>query len=309
MYSWILPIAAVILAGAGAYVYFSGNGSLANPLNSSGTSSPSGTEAGLRGQAVFSVTDAAMSIRNVNEVMLTVDKVEVQGAALGWVAVSNDTKRYNLLALNASGKAQVLANASLAAGKYQQVRLHVSDAAVSEKSGAVKHAKLPSGELKIVGGFTVATDTSASITFDFMADKSLHLTGQGQYIFAPVVKTEMRSDAQVVVAADGSVSVNGGNVEARTNAGMDIDGTVKANFVLDANSNLELVGGLIRLKAKGQRRTLISRRLGQRGPGGENRRGSGISRHRDFGPARHVRRQENVARIGLEGSSSREREC
>lgn len=65
-----------------------------------------------KGRAVFSITDAAANFENVSEVMLTVDKVEVQSATKGWVLVSNTPKKYNLLDLKASGALAFLA------GKY-----------------------------------------------------------------------------------------------------------------------------------------------------------------------------------------------
>jgi len=244
LFSFVL----VAVLALGGYLYFSGRDTSSLSTSDEGTN----TLPTVKGRAVFSVTDVAANIENVNEVALTVNKVEAQSAARGWVTVSDTTRKYNLLALKASGNLEVLADANLETGKYNQVRLHVSEVAVIEKNGTTKKAKLPSGELKIVSGFTVEANKSASVVFDFLVDKSLHVTGKGEYIFAPVVKVESKSNAQVAVESNGKVSIVGGNAEADTTVGMDVNGSVKANFALNAGARLELVGGLIWPKPQGE---------------------------------------------------------
>ncbi len=246
--SVILGIIAVIGVVLGGYLYFSGQmdwGLLPSM-------SPTGEEP-ASARVVFSVTDATTAINNVSEVSLTVDKVEAESTTQGWVTVSEVPKKYNLLALHTSSMIQVLADAKLDVGKYNQVRLHVSDVTVLEKNGSSKKAKLPSSQLKIVGGFTVQGGTTSSVLFDFLADQSLHVTGKGEYIFAPVVKLTTKSNAQVGIDSADTVSIDGGVTETTVSAGMDIDGSVNANFVLDGKADLELTGALIRVKTKGEK--------------------------------------------------------
>jgi hypothetical protein len=42
------------------------------------------------------------------------------------------------------------------------------------------------------------------------------------------------------------VVVPGGNINPTVSAGMDIDGQVKANFILDAAAKLDITGGVIK---------------------------------------------------------------
>ncbi len=221
-------VAAVALMGAGCMGYVANN-------SKTTTSSPSTSE----GKVIFSVTDAAADMSGVSSVQLTVDKIEMHSAANGWVTVSNDTKTFDLLALKAKGALAAAAQANVAVGTYDQIRLHVQKVAVV-KSGVEAEAKLPSNSLKVIGQFTVNNDSTTSVKLDFLADESMHITGNGKFIFAPVIKTESRTNADVSVANDDSVTVGGGEVENDTTAGMDVNGEMKDGFKLDTNQKLEI---------------------------------------------------------------------
>ncbi len=140
-----------------------------------------------------------------------------------------------------------MADISAQASSYDQVRLDVSKIIVKTKAGATKEAKLPSGELKINTNLVVKSDTTSTVSFDFLADKSLHLTGNGEYIFAPVVHTLTKSDAMVKINADNSVTVIGGKLDDEGDEGMDIDGTVKADFEIKSDTKLDITNGVIKV--------------------------------------------------------------
>jgi len=86
----------------------------------------------------------------------------------------------------------------------------------------------------------VVADQTSSVSFDFLASKSLHMTGSGEYVFAPVVKTESRSNADVTVGTNSVVTIGGGKVDDENTSGMDIDGSVKINFEIKANQKLNI---------------------------------------------------------------------
>jgi hypothetical protein len=140
-------------------------------------------------------------------------------------------------------------SAPVEAGTYNQLRMKVDKVVVTQQGGGKKEAKLPSGELKIQGNFTVQANNITSIALDFLADKSLHTTGKGEFIFSPVVAVESRSKADVEVAADNKVAISGGTVDAKTTVGMDIDGQTKVNFILDTAKGVDIENGKIKLKA------------------------------------------------------------
>ena len=196
--------------------------------------------ASSEGRVIFSVTDAAADMSAISEINMTVRSVDIHSEASGWATVSTTPQDYNLLALNASGESEILADVTANAGTYDQVRLNVDSIKVTTKAGATKEAKLPSSELKINTRLVVNANATSSINFDFLADKSLHVTGNGQYIFSPVVKTETKSNAEVNVNVDGTVVIAGGQVDDTNTVGMDIDGSVKVNFELKANQKLNI---------------------------------------------------------------------
>ena len=227
-------LAAIVIAALGvAFFYFTADKS---------TTPTTLTPASGQGKVILGITDAAASLEGVSSIMITVDKVEVQSAAGGWVTVSSETKQYDLWALKQSGAVVLLADINLSAGTYNQIRLNISKAQVTA-SGTIQEAKLPSQTLKIVGRFVVEEGKTTSAVLDFKADKSLHITGSGKFVMAPVVNLQTKSDASVTVQSNNTLTISGGKVETEVNVGMDERGETKENFELDVNIKIEIDSG------------------------------------------------------------------
>jgi len=225
----VILVVAVILVGA----------YLLNRPNSSEKGVTTTYNPLTQGKVVFGVTDATSDMGGVSSVLVTVDKVEMHSASNGWVTVSNETKQYDLLVLKQSGAVSLLANANVDVGTYDQVRLIVSKVVVV-KNGVQQEAKLPSGELKIVGNVVVNADKTSSIVFDFMADKSLHLTGNGKFIFAPVLKIKKQEDVKVELKSNNELNIAGDSREDDQDVGMDEKGDIRDNFELKGNLNIDI---------------------------------------------------------------------
>lgn len=234
--------AAIALLGAGCQPVAPAN-------NGATPTQPVTTNQGAaKGQVVVSITDAAAAMDGVTAVNLTVNKIEMHSALQGWVTVSNDVKQYDLLALKAKGALSVAAQASIPVGTYDQIRLSVQTVQVI-KAGVAAEAKLPSNKLEIFGTFNVAADATTSLKLDFLASESLHLTGSGKFIFAPVIQTESRTNADVSVKEDGTVELGGGKVENDAKSGMDLQGSMRDNFKFEASDTLEINNNTIELKS------------------------------------------------------------
>ncbi|HQT45142.1 MAG TPA: DUF4382 domain-containing protein, partial [Candidatus Micrarchaeota archaeon] len=210
------------------------------------------------GRAVFTITDKAADMGAVTSVNVTVDSVSVKNSAGAWVAVPAMAKTYDLLQLKANGSQAILADDRLAPGNYSEVMLHISGVEVTDASGT-HEAKLPSSELRIMESFQVGANSTSALTFDFMADRSLHVTGNGKYIMAPVVHAQAREGAQVDVRSESDVRIGGGQTTADTTVGMDENGTVGAGLGIPANATISIGadGGIMIGRGEGNGRLVI----------------------------------------------------
>ncbi|MEK6809908.1 MAG: DUF4382 domain-containing protein [Nanoarchaeota archaeon] len=209
---------------------------------------PSETATGEQeGRVVFTITDAAADMGAVTSVMVTVDSVSVHSTTEGWLTVVNQSQTFDLLKLKAEGSQELLADVTLKEGTYQQLRLAISKVVVVDADGE-HEAKLPSGELKIVGELEVKADSTSTATFDFIADESLHVTGNGEYILAPVVQLDTKTDAEVEVKEDKKVEVKGGKAKTSVKVGMDAEGNVGEGLGIPAKAKLSIGQGKVKVE-------------------------------------------------------------
>ena len=239
----------IILVGLVLSIFISGcaqQGVYSQQTQTSGQTTSSGT-----GRAVFAITDAAANIGSVTSVKVTINSIKVHSTTEGWVVVSSTPKTYDLLKLKAESKQELLADAELKEGTYDQIRLDISNVVVTDAEGT-HEAKLPSGELKISGNLVVKANSTSTATFDFVADESLHVTGNGKYIMAPVIQVETREDADVDVESNNKVEVKGGKIHTNVRVGMDAEGNVGVGLRIPENINLSIdSGGIIKVGGKG----------------------------------------------------------
>ena len=194
------------------------------------------------GRATFVLTDAAADMGSVTKVKVTIDSVQAHHAT-GWVSASTTPQTYDLLALKASGNSVLIADTQLRAGTYDQVRLHITKVIITDENG--DHvAKLPSDDLKLVGKLQIVANQTSTITFDFIADESLHMTGNGLYIFAPVIKLETRTNAEVDTTYQADVKVSGGTSQSIKQS-MDLDGNIGEGLKIGKDAKLSLNGNKI----------------------------------------------------------------
>ena len=110
---------------------------------------------------------------------------------------------------------------------------------VTDESGT-HEAKLPSGELKLNGDLVVNAESTATAKFDFILNESLHITGSGKYMMAPVLQLETRENANVDVNSDNRVEISGGNIRTNAKIGMDINGNVGVGMMVSAGTALSV---------------------------------------------------------------------
>jgi len=221
----------------------------AEQITSTGSDSTQDQQTIQKGRAVFAITDAAAEMDSVTSVKVTVDKVMVHSEAEGWITVSSSPKTYDLLELKAEGKQELLADVQLSQGSYNQIRLDISNVVVADNSGQ-HEAKLPSGQLKVNSNLEVKSGETATATFDFIADESLHVTGKGEYIMSPVLQVETRNGADVQVQSGNRVEINGGSIRMNSKVGMDIHGNVEIGAKIEKDADLTIDSGSIKISGK-----------------------------------------------------------
>jgi len=177
---------------------------------SSGGSSGGGSGSGT-GTLTIRLTDSPFS--EAQALLVTFTDVSVHRADPGeWRTVSTAPRTCDLKKLN--GPVDVLGVAALPAGKYTQIRLNVSTAAIyfdapstgpacapslTPPGGDFEPVTIPSGEIKLNNEFTLA-GTGTTITLDFDGDQSVRQTGGGngrgnsggtssrRYMMSPVIR-------------------------------------------------------------------------------------------------------------------------
>lgn len=197
------------------------------------------------GRVVFGITDAAADMGTVTSLNVTIESISLRNAAGAWIEVDVEPQAFDLLALKAESATAVLADVNITNGNYTEMRLEISNVAVVDENGE-QEAKLPSGELKFKGDVTVNGNSTSTAVFDFIADESLHVTGNGKYVLAPVIKVETQSDAEV--QSDGErMTIVRGNVKTSATVGMDLDGNVGTDIRIPASAAIDIDGDTIRI--------------------------------------------------------------
>lgn len=149
--------------------------------------------AGSQGQGtlVVKLTDAPGAYDAVN---IVVDSIRVHYEGMdtlsGWYTVSRTLAEFNLLAL-ANGKDTVIANETVPAGTYSQIRLYIGQGSTIVVDGAWRPLEVPSGAqsgLKLNAHMTIAAGMTYELVLDFDAARSIVETGSGHYQLKPVIR-------------------------------------------------------------------------------------------------------------------------
>jgi len=185
---------AAVLVVAGAFACSGGNTPSAptsNLATSSSTSGAGGGASSTMGSLSIRLTDSPFA--DAKALLVTFSEVSVHSADPGdWKTLpfaSGSSRTCDLKKLN--GATDVLGVGPLPAGKYTQIRLNVTSAAlyfdnasatgpcapqIAAPAGTSAPVEIPSGEVKLNNEFTVAS-TGTTMLLDFDGDQSVHQTG------------------------------------------------------------------------------------------------------------------------------------
>ena len=122
----------------------------------------------------------------VSKILIKVSNVEVQRVGGdSWQVIVPGPVEFDLVEIQGVG--QILGEALLDPGQYNQVRLLIDNAEVTVKGEAVI-ARVPSDRLRIVGGFSLEAGETTILTLDFDAEKSVVIAGTRNVLIKPVIK-------------------------------------------------------------------------------------------------------------------------
>ena len=224
-----------------------------------------GTLAEGKGRVNVHLTDAPFPIGMVSSTEVTIDKVEirqyaatdVEGQEGNFLLLAEGEMTFDLLELT-NGITEKIATADLSAGRYDQIRLHVTSAKITLTNGSVFDLKIPSGsasglKINIEPTIELSEGETADVLLDFDLTKSFVATGQvgntiKGFIFKPVIRGVVmgaagRIEGKVTDAADAPVEHAMIKLFAWENGSVvwDVEKMVISSYT-DLNGKFKLIG-------------------------------------------------------------------
>jgi len=145
------------------------------------------------------ITDAPPEY-DIATLVIAFSKVEVHKEGEGeqeggWQDLTIRDYEFDLIELDEKNLKALLAVEEVIPGKYNQLRLVISDISITLKGGAFPpEITLPSGEIRFNSGFTIMDDMTTILLLDFDLDESLVTTGADKIIFKPVVHLSLTQE-------------------------------------------------------------------------------------------------------------------
>jgi hypothetical protein len=158
-----------------------------------GCSKDSSTEntGGSQGDVKIYLVDDPSDYDAVNIVVTEVSvHVASNDSMSGWMVINDSTRTINLLNLT-NGNMDILGVGRLDVGRYSQIRLKIGTGSNVVVSGQVYPLDIPSGAqtgLKLNHQFDIEANSLYEMTLDFDVSRSIHVTGNGQYMMRPVIR-------------------------------------------------------------------------------------------------------------------------
>lgn len=238
----LLPVVIVVLAIIGiAYVIgtggipFLGAGTPAGGTPGGGT--PGGEVLSEYSTLALTVKDAALDTSQVEEVKLEIGEITIE-CDEGRITLSNETQTVNLMELQ--DEEQLLAEKNMTVGNCSQLRLNVISAMIKRVGMDWENLTLPSNVLRINERLRTRLRETTGVLLDFDLNRSLHTTGSGKVILAPVLHVSVREKVELLHIAAGLVRSEDGNVTADEEVGMDEDGNMGRGLAIGHNKTLEI---------------------------------------------------------------------
>ena len=157
----------------------------------------------------------------MDHIWVEIENLEVHKAGGSWITIAVNPGKFDLKAIE--GIEEFLASQIADVGRYTQLRLDVKRVTVVVGEDEYD-AKVPSGKIKLVGTFEVVENNTTVITLDFNGEKSVLVTGVGNYIFKPVIKLLVSEAPEALEIEITTTSLPNGQVEVAYTATLEATG-------------------------------------------------------------------------------------
>ncbi|MDD2307541.1 MAG: DUF4382 domain-containing protein [Prolixibacteraceae bacterium] len=223
----------------------------------------SDSESGGKGKIVLSLTDAPFPVSLVDKALVTIDKIEIRSTAtvssttevtnnseLFTVLYDGDPMEFDLLDLQ-NGITTELLSMDIAAGSYDLIRMHVTNASVLLKDGSNFDLKVPSGfasglKIKMTPNLVIESGVESEVILDFDVSKSFVVQGNMKakngikgFIFKPVLRAVCQKYSGSV---DGKVFENTTTPIAEAHVQIIAADTILSSALTDAAGNYHMIG-------------------------------------------------------------------
>ena len=207
----------------------------------SGCAKTSLEEKATHGMLLVTAADKAVDINNIYSINVTITKIEIlPNGSESWQVLSDKTQTINLIELSNNKEISLLSETNITKGLYTHLKLTVSQVLVDNK-GLTDYAKLPSNELKLIGNILVEGSKTTIAKLDFIAAESLHSTGLGELIMAPVIKLDIINNADTEIT-ENKVNIKKGKTKESKKYGMDENGNIALNYSISKEAVLRTNG-------------------------------------------------------------------
>ncbi|MGE5393983.1 MAG: DUF4382 domain-containing protein [Candidatus Saccharibacteria bacterium] len=170
-----------------------------------------------KGRLVVKLTDAPFPIDLIDQALVTIDKIEIrkasdslsneeEGGVSPFIVLSQETQKFNLLNLRNGITADLLAM-TIDTGKYDLIRLHVTESEMILKDGTSFKLKVPGNGIKIKIAPKLVVDGGVinEVLMDFDVSKSFAIQGNIKakngikgFIFKPTVRAVSQQKSSVI---------------------------------------------------------------------------------------------------------------
>lgn len=208
------------------------------PASSQKPSSSSQTQRTSR--LLLTITDDAVAITDIDSIFMSTTNIEARNANNQWISVTDQLRTYDLLKLKRESKMELMLDTIIPEGTYNQLRIKIESVVVI-KNGLANTVRLPSNTVILPFSLPLRTGQTAALMLDIQADKSLHISADNQYIFAPVIHMDALGEIQIVQKSSSKVEFFGGLPKYAASFGMIETGAMQQNSLgIDSLSRIEI---------------------------------------------------------------------